>query len=191
MKLRLLLLWLVISANVVLAQSVESELKEVENKFYFRGNPINPWVIDAFQPWLSDGPIVMAVDLHNGNNSNRFFDTSKVKDTHLDYPAGGWLNYEYVGKTESGIHIVRTEVNGGGSGVFESILFFKFSIKKGFDYNGVPSDQLLMSLEKYYLGGDRTKTIITIAKNTVTLKTADNVQNPSYSTRTVSFDKVK
>jgi hypothetical protein len=42
-----------------------------------------------------------------------------------------YFGYQYVGKTDTGIHILLTSDWGGGSGVFRRLMFVVFEIDKG------------------------------------------------------------
>jgi hypothetical protein len=159
--------------------TVERDWREADSMFYFHLSPIDPHLLDELNGggfMLSDGPDTRAVDIEAGSGSKRYdnslddkrtgFTTSGVSygmETHSSF------NYEYLGKTINGVHVVRTSFWGGGSGVFGIIQFIRFRIRKRFDCNGILKDQLLMCLERYDGERDRSSSVINIKGNTVTI----------------------
>jgi hypothetical protein len=109
-----------------------------ETKYSFSRPPyIHPKIIQDLATWISDsGDQVVAVNLLESQGSNRYFadvKTRKLPGRHdLVYveeeekTAGvverSSFSYEYVGKTSSGIHVLRTSDWGGGSGVFVNLM---------------------------------------------------------------------
>jgi len=163
-------------ATTTKAQSIDELLKEVNSKFYFKGEPIHPELLHAFNSSMADAPIVMTVDLCNGFHSNlchhKAVADGKFVTEHLDNLPGndeGSYTYEYLGKLDNGVHVVRTQCNGGGSGMFVDLLFVSFKIRKTYDYNGKLQEQLLMTLEKCYNIGDRISSKVILSKNSVTI----------------------
>ena len=159
---------------VVKKNQTEKDLQEVNAKFYYQGRPINPKIVNAFIPWMSDSrPGTISIDLA-GAGRNQYYlndgDTGTSANLNIDVlneTGKGWCSYQYLGKTDNNIHVVRATTNGGGSGNFNCLLFFSFRIRKDFDSHGIKQDQLLMTLESFYMEGDRTTAKVTISKNKV------------------------
>ena len=125
---------------------------------------------------LSDGPDTRVIDIEAGSLSRQY--DGKLDDNKMGFSTSGMsygtvvnssFKYEYLGKTINGVHVVRTVLWGGGSGVFNLILFIRFRIRKGFDSNGTPKDQLLMCVERYDNERDRSTSVVKIKGNTVTM----------------------
>lgn len=135
---------------------IDMQLREVNDKFSFAGEPINPRIIERFQPWLSDGlPLTITIDIaaawhtdefYIEKDSTRKYNTCTSVEYGKDVPAG-YFCYSYIGKLDSNIHVVQTS-SGGGGGTMVSIglLFFKFTKAIGSHTDGSKYDQLLMHL---------------------------------------------
>lgn len=96
---------------------------------------INPFIIRDLYGWLSDvGDQVVAIDISGANKSNRYFteqvEVSGDKKTPIVSAKDGEQNfsYQYLGRTFSGIHLLRISDSGGGSGIFCSIMFVTLSL---------------------------------------------------------------
>ena len=158
------------------AQSIDELLKEVNGRFYFKGEPIHPELLHLFNSSMSDAPIVMTVDLCTGFHSNLCYHKTavdgKIVTEHLNDRDGnqqGTYEYEYLGKLDNGVHVVRTLCYGELLGASNDLLFISFKIRKTYDYNGKAQEQLLMTLERCYNIGDRLTSKVTLSKNTVTI----------------------
>jgi hypothetical protein len=158
------------------AQTIDDLLKEVNTRFYCNGEPIHPELLHTFNASLADPPIIMTVDLVAGFHSNMCLQKvtvdGKTVTEELEDAKGnpqGYYEYEYIGKLDNGVHVVRTFYNGGDSVTFTSVLFVSFKIRKTYDKNGDQQPQLLMTLEKFYDIGDRVYAKITLGKNKVTI----------------------
>ncbi len=166
----------------------DKDLQEVNSKFRYQGHPINPKIINAFLPWMSDSrPNISAIDLAAATGTNQYYLNPEDTGTsaNLGFPGEmgkGSCSYEYLGKTENNIHVVRVMTNGGGSGYFNSILFFSFKIGKSFDAHGERQKQLLMILESFYMEGDRTTAKVSISKNKV------RIDKPASMTKAVELE---
>jgi len=100
---------------------------------------VNPRIINDLSTWQSDeGDQVVAINLSESQDSNRYSVDIKTykrpgKQTYVGYVTPGdspderpaEFGYSYVGKTTSGIDVLRTSESGGGSGVFEDLLLVK------------------------------------------------------------------
>ena len=96
---------------------------------------VNPLIIRDLYGWLSDiGDQVVAIDLYGANKSNRYF------SEHVEVSGDGTapivsakdgeqnFSYQYLGRSFSGIHLLRISDSGGGSGIFGAIMFVTLSL---------------------------------------------------------------
>jgi uncharacterized protein len=99
---------------------------------------ISPRIINELSTWLSDhGDQIVAINLTDAQDSNRYFgDVDTKRDgagTYVSFRTPGdtpgepdaEFGYTHVGRTASGIDVLRTRESGGGSGVFEDLLLVK------------------------------------------------------------------
>jgi uncharacterized protein len=165
--------------------------------FSFEKPPyINPRIVEALTTWESDhGDQIVAINLTDSQKSNRFFGDTLVKKT----PKGSYVHFQrktkrskenegefgyiYLGRTSSGTHVLCTYNSGGGSGVFESILFVTFESDLAIDTDGdglkKKRPRLLVKAVGSYFLGDRTG-------STVNLKGDDLViSEPEAAVRTI------
>jgi hypothetical protein len=174
--------------------TVEKDWREADSMFYFHRSPINPHLLDELNGglyYLSDGPDTRVVDIEYGTGSKKYenhLDDKKTSFTTTDMSNGmenhSSFSYEYIGKTSNGVHVVRAALWGGGSGVWGIIQFIRFRIRKGFDCDGTPKDQLLMCLERYSGDGDRGRSTININGNNVLIDVIQRNPDPESPTDT-------
>ena len=156
--------------------TIEDALNEANEKFFYNGEPISPELVFEFIPWLSDGSAVtITVDVVAAYQTNEYYENVKYEDGIARVFHGEDIyNYKYLGKLKNGIHVVDFFQGGSGSGIFETLLFISLKIRKNFDDSGKLSDQLLMTLEKSYVVGDRKNAKITLSKNSVIIDSPIN-----------------
>lgn len=153
------------------SQSIDELLKEVNNRFYYKGAPIHPELLHTFNSSWKDLPIIMSVDIVSSYHSNmcRLPITINNKMVSIKWkeqnPYWGSFIYEYLGKLGNGIHIVKTSLNGGGSGSNTELLFVSIKIRSSYSIDTKPQEQLIMTLEKCVRGLHDEK--ITLEKNKV------------------------
>ncbi|MDR2858216.1 MAG: hypothetical protein LBV50_10275 [Novosphingobium sp.] len=119
----------------------------------FTQGVVSPRIIQDLEGWISDGgEQVVAINLNEAIGTNRYFgefgserSTGGDSDTILtmaprscqdgtcDDPAS--FSYQWVGSTSRGIHVLRTALNSGGTGVFESLLLVTLVFDQGFSYD--------------------------------------------------------
>ena len=77
---------------------------------------INPKIVNALSSWVSDsGDQIVAINIDESQNSNLFFRNRESEDG---------LSYSYIGRTDSGVHVVQTfDGSGGGSAGWVNLLF--------------------------------------------------------------------
>ena len=105
---------------------------------FTRAPYIHPTIIQDLTSWLSDGgDQVVAINLLEAQNSNRYFGEVHVRKMAGEHPFvyvkgdKEQFGYQYVGKTESGVHVLYTSDWGGGSGVFKCLMFVVFERDRG------------------------------------------------------------
>lgn len=150
--------------------SVKQLLQEVNEHFTIRGKPIHPRLVEKFQTFLSDSgpPAVITVDLLAAAlNGNEYYDYDvKRREGFLEVEKGGEAKgefaYKWLGTVRPGLHVVETFDNGGGTGIFMDLYFFRTSIATGQDDQG-PYDQVLMTLARTpVILGDRDDGVIKV-----------------------------
>ncbi|MCP4088951.1 MAG: hypothetical protein GY746_04075 [Gammaproteobacteria bacterium] len=105
--------------------------------FSIYGQPIHPSIIEALQGWISDGGHqIVSVNVIDAQESNwvccediTFVESSGFFLVNED--EGGFFVYKRIGVTESGLHLLHTVQNTGGSGQFNSIMIVSVSLDKG------------------------------------------------------------
>lgn len=100
---------------------------------------INPLIIEDLLGWISDtGDQIVAVNVLSSNSSNRYHGNIK-SIPHNKYPIvmvqkeHGYFSYQYIGNSFSGIQLLHTWSSGGGTGVFESIIFVTLNEESAID----------------------------------------------------------
>lgn len=100
------------------------------SKYSFINNEfVNPKIIEELIGWLSDsGNQVVSVNITDSNKSNRHFREVTVEDSRDNNPLvtssyeEATFTYQYLGTSFSGVHLLQTWSNGGGSGLFCNIV---------------------------------------------------------------------
>jgi len=140
------------------------ELKKLNSDFTYHGKPVHPRAIKDLTSWVADslpGPI--AVDVAGTFDSNRYFGDYKVQedgrvfvDLKQDYLDDiGWFAYRRIGRLANGLHVVRTYDNGGGTGVFQSLLLIECLIEFEYRDDGRRKSILVMRRRGEFGLGDR------------------------------------
>ncbi len=107
----------------------------------FRTPPyVHPKIIQDLTTWLSDlGDQVVAINLIESQKSNRYHGDVLVREIPGEAPfvyvqeQDGRFDYQYVGTTDSGVHVLLTLYSGGGSGIFTDLLFVTLERDQGLD----------------------------------------------------------
>ena len=167
----------------------------LEKHLFYKKNPLHPEILSDLLPLYSDsGDIIISINLTDAFDSNQYccedFKT-KLNDgkasVRLDYPnEKGFLIYSYLGVTDNGALVIKIMQNGGGSGVFSSLLIIKVKKRLGanFDlYNseGVYFDKQQIVIEKLLsiALGDRQETSIKINGNSISINDS-TIKIPSH-----------
>jgi hypothetical protein len=120
-------------------------VRDLETARYSFINPefIHPQILDDLAGWLSDsGDQIVAINISESNKSNRYHGDVTVEQSD-GYPVvkssyeEGWVSYKYIGRSFSGVHIIQTWSNRGGSGVFTNIFLVTLSSDSSLESNGV------------------------------------------------------
>lgn len=141
---------------------------------------IHPKIIQDLSTWLSDGgDQVVAINLSDSQNSNRYFGEIKVQNIAGEMPyifvegKKESFGYQYIGKTNSGIYILYTSDWGGGSGIFKSLMLVTIEKDLGISFdenkNSIQMNRQRIVIKK--LGeivlGDRYKGKLKVKGNTL------------------------
>lgn len=127
-------------------QEDASPVRTVEYEYSFVREPfINPEIIRDFSTRLSDlGDQVVAINLLSSQNSNRY--SLYPGDLGVNEKDGQCpfvyvenrdkttrFGYQYIGMTESGVHVLSTSNWMGGSGVFKHLMLLTIEFDAGID----------------------------------------------------------
>lgn len=133
------MLCLVLLVGCSSEESQFADIQQEELPFSFIHEPyIHPRIIQDLTTWLSDGgDQVVAINLLDAQNSNRYFGDVEVNEEGEEHPfvyfegENERFGYRYIGRTEGGVHVLYTSDSGGGSGVFKSLMFVVFEYDRG------------------------------------------------------------
>lgn len=132
----------VIGKNIFSLTPKSRLIRDLEfSKYSFTGNElINPRIIEDFYGWISDsGHQTVSIDIEASNKSNRFFGEISTSRTDKQQPKiesvhdDGWFRYQYLGCSFSGVHLLRTWRNTGGSSIFCDITMVTLSYDSSFE----------------------------------------------------------
>lgn len=104
---------------------------------------INPMILGDLCGWLSDtGDQVVSINIADSNKSNRYFGNVDIEKSDSGIPVvkcaneEGWVSYKYIGCSFSGLHIVQTWSNSGGSGIFCNVVLVTLSLDSALEFDG-------------------------------------------------------
>lgn len=174
---------LISASDSINAESgANSELKDALENFSFEGKPVHPGCVREFDVALSDSPppIVRAVDIKACVTSNEFYMPFKTREDGYigyEYDLGdgekGSFSYKYLGKSDSGIHVLDTRSSGGGTMVAESVFLIKSDTRDYWDfdnqYNKTSKKRLIMICTGQITIGDRDRGTIDLSGNQLIL----------------------
>ena len=149
-------------------------VKEIQEHFTIKGEPIHPFVFRDFEGYMSDRrPVITAIDVLAGVNSNYYFsdDVKKSPYGYMARDSDGQSHYHYsfLGRLENGLLVVRADSNGGGSGVFGTLYFLDVFVDTASDDEGKPYTRVNLKTVRTVAMGDRWGGDITIDGNKVTI----------------------
>ena len=103
---------------------------------------INPRILEDLVGWLSDsGDQVVSINITESNNSNRYFGDITSKKLEFGFPVitsnydESSFSYRYLGCSFSGVHLIQTWADGGGSGVFCNVILATLSQDSSLEYD--------------------------------------------------------
>jgi hypothetical protein len=110
---------------------------------FFRNELIHPKIIEDLQESHAvTGEQVVAVNLSDSQDSNRYFGEIKIRSIeNSKYPYVYYENgkasfgYYYIGTSSSGIHVLQTSECGGGSGIFMNLMFLVLETDESIKYD--------------------------------------------------------
>lgn len=160
-------------------------LQEANRFFEFQRKPINPRAVSDLLPWLSDtepGPIALDVEGSTAETNRYWADISTLD-------AGPWQGailatwqprlaqdityssaYQWLGRLDNGLHVLRIWQNTGGSGYFTNVLVVRFSTDREYDHR--ERERLVMTRVGQAVLGDRDGRVITLEGNSVVIPPA-------------------
>lgn len=156
----------------------ETPLEEADRVFTYKGEPIHPGLVMAFQNWLSDyrPPITVTVDVGAAFDTNQYNENvtrNRNGDPQIQLSEGGTFAYRHLGRLDNGVHVLLTFDWGGGTGVFLTLTFVRFHMHTGYDRDGLkPSERLLMSVVRRYGLGAKKVPDITVGALNVSIENA-------------------
>jgi len=137
---------------------------------------IHPRIVQELTTWLSDtGDQVISVNLPDCQKSNRFSGDIDIYTEPGASPSvrcgkeNNWFEYQYIGKSESGVHILKI-MEGGGTYVGQGFLLVRFEKDRGLTFDGAalsfrPKNRLLLRrIGEAWVPFDRDKEFIVRAE---------------------------
>ena len=145
--------------NSITTESTDQRGPRLHATYSFKTAPfVHPKIVNDLVGTLSDsGDQVVAINLLDSQDSNRYFGEVAVAP-QLDpatpswpwvYSVNGeenddktlgelwgrpWYAYRYLGSTQSGLDVVHARYSGGGSGIFNRVVFTRTEVDRGADY---------------------------------------------------------
>ena len=148
---------------------------------------INPKILIDLTGWISDsGDEVVSINIPKSNKSNRYYGQVTVSKPDSGFPIVQSINdestdsYQYTGCSFSGVHILRTWSNGGGSGTFCDILLVTISNDKAILYENertTKSERLVIKKIGSISLGDRYEGNITYKCGVLSIPACEGMQS--------------
>jgi hypothetical protein len=141
----------------------------------WQGSVVHPGCIGEFRTELSDAKaIVVAVDLDACRGSNRYSASYETAGRVLrwrdpDGDGGGSFQYEHLGVLSNGVHVVRIAESGGGSGVFQDLLFLRLGEARVTE-DGRERVRHTLTLVGSETLGDRARVTVDLSGDVVTIR---------------------
>ena len=140
-------------------ESTDQRGHRLHATYSFKSAPfVHPKIINDLVGSLSDsGDQVVAISLLDSQGSNRYFGevatTRQLDPTQSYWPwiysvdgeenadktlgklwGRSWYAYRYVGSTQGGLDVVHARHSGGGSGIFNDVVFTRTEMDRGVEY---------------------------------------------------------
>ena len=141
----------------------------------WHGAAVHPGCIRQLTTDVADArPVVAAVDLEGCSRANRFADAPEADGRILrcrqpDAGDRGFFQYEFLGTLSSGILVARTAESGGGSGIFQELLFLRVVVSPVVE-DGTSRARDTLTLIGSESLGDRDRVAIALAGDSVTIR---------------------
>lgn len=140
----------IIGKNVITLTPKNQLIRDLDAAKYSFVNSefINPKILGDLSGWYSDtGDQVVSINVAESNKSNRYYGDITVEEPGEGFPIVKcsseecWVSYKYIGRSFSGLHVVQTWSNGGGSGIFCDLLLVTLSLDSALEYNGTKNEK--------------------------------------------------
>ena len=134
----------VVSSFFTIQVFAEGDKSEEASYTFWKKPYIHPRIVEDLTAWVSDtGDQVVAINLHDSQDSNRYYGSIEEGNYSADRPypsiscnkVRGWCEYQYIGKTDSGIHVLFVSNNTGGTGIFRELLFVTIEEDYGLSFD--------------------------------------------------------
>jgi hypothetical protein len=171
--------------------TIQQQLAELNKSFTYKEKLIHPRAIQDLVSFVSDplpGPI--AIDVEGTFNTNRYFGKYEVRENGLIFidleqdilEQTGWFAYEHLGRLGNGYHVLRTYDNGGGTGVFGSVLIVEALIDFEYKDDGSRREFLVLKRKGEFGIGDRYSGEIKLMpkENTILISADKPIDGRSY-----------
>ncbi len=164
---------ILLGALSLLSRAAAESQEDLDREFRFHGKPVHPLLVKQFEPWLSDErpPITMELNLTAAWDSNQYaaeFKTDSNAVASVSLADGSSYSYQHLGQLRDGIHVLRTFDSGGGTGVFEAVLFVRLRTGLGYLADGVKQGrQVFMQVLRRYPLGDRDEAEVLVKQDHV------------------------
>jgi hypothetical protein len=141
--------------------------------FEYQGKPINPALVRAFEPFVSDDvpPITVKLNVSAAQDSNEYFQKFETsRSGEIGYENGGnRFAYKLVGCAK-GTYVLRTFASSEGSGIFQSLLLVRMKQELAYDADGQSrSLQTFLTVQRRLVLGDRDTAKASLAGSTLTI----------------------
>lgn len=144
---------------------------------------VHPRIVEDLSTWLSDvGDQVVGINLLDAQGSNRYFGGFGVSEIDDGCPIVSWepeeepvrFSYQYIGMTESRVHVLYTTSSAGGSGVFTNLMLLTIMSDTGIDWDRQSAitrerERLVVYKLGEWVLGDRWGGALRVAGNTLTI----------------------
>jgi hypothetical protein len=151
------------AALLVILGCHEAPSPTADEAFSVKGKPIHPACVYELLGMLADrDPVIAAVDVEGCAGSNRHARGKATRSAdgwmyeHPELTGKGFFCYWWLGVTPQGTHAVLTADNGGGNGVFYSVLFLGLQERPYFN-DGISQRRWMLSCLGEVVLGDRTR----------------------------------
>lgn len=166
-------LLLVLAALTSGCSAMQAQSPSACHSFSYRGEPIQPALVQEFEPYVSDdvAPITVMVNVSAAQNTNEYFYPVTVLDNgQVSYAKGQTrFSYQVIG-CSGGDYVLRTYDSGGGSGVFESVLIVSLEAKNAYGKDGLTQHKsLFMTVNRRIPLGDRDTARVTLQGDVLTI----------------------